>query len=170
MLRSYRGVLPRVASTAYVDPGAHVIGDVTIGERSSVWPTATMRGDIDPIRIGDDTNIQEGTVIHTDHGFPTTIGNRVSVGHSVVLHGCTIEDDALIGMGAILLNGARVGKGAVVAAGALVPEGMEVPAQTVVMGSPAKPRRPVTAEEQARFRKGIEGYVERAATYREQSS
>lgn len=169
MLRSYRGVSPQIASTAYVDPGAHVIGDVVIGERSSVWPTATMRGDIDPIRVGDDTNIQEGTVVHTDHGFPTTIGNRVSVGHSAVLHGCMIEDDALIGIGAIVLNGARIGKGAVVAAGALVPEGMEVPAETLVMGTPAKPRRAVTAEEQARFRRGVEGYAERAAIYREQT-
>jgi len=169
MLRSYRGVSPQIASTAYVDPGAHVIGDVVIGERSSVWPTATMRGDIDPIRVGDDTNIQEGAVVHTDHGFPTTIGNRISVGHSAVLHGCTIEDDALIGIGAIILNGARIGKGAVVAAGSLVTEGMEVPAETLVMGTPAKPRRAVTAEEQTRFRSGVEGYVERAATYREQS-
>jgi carbonic anhydrase/acetyltransferase-like protein (isoleucine patch superfamily) len=169
MVRNYRGIAPQIAATAYIDPGAHVIGDVAIGERSSVWPTATMRGDIEPIRIGEDTNIQEGTVIHTDHGYPTTIGNRVSIGHSAILHGCTIEDDALIGMGAIVLNGARIGSGAVVAAGALVPEGMEVAADTLVMGTPAKPRRAVSAEEKARFRKGIEGYVERAATYRAQS-
>jgi carbonic anhydrase/acetyltransferase-like protein (isoleucine patch superfamily) len=168
MIRPYRGISPQIAPTAYIDPGAHVIGHVTIGERSSVWPAATMRGDIEPIRIGDETNIQEGAVIHTDHGFPTTIGNCVSVGHSAVLHGCTIEDNALIGISAVVLNGARIGKGAVVAAGSLVPEGMEVPADTLVMGTPAKPRRPVSVEEQARFRKGVEGYVERAATYREQ--
>ena len=169
MLRNYRGISPRIAHSAYVDPGAHVIGDVTIGERSSVWPTATMRGDIEPISIGDDTNIQEGTVVHTDRGFPTIVGNCVSVGHSAVLHGCVIEDDALIGIGAVVLNGARIGKGAVVAAGSLVPEGMEVPPQMLVMGTPAKPRRPVNADEQARFRKGVEGYVERASIYREQS-
>jgi len=169
MLRPYRGISPRVAPTAYIDPAAHVIGDVTIGERSSVWPTATMRGDIEPIRVGDDTNIQEGAVLHTDGGFPTVVGNCVSVGHSAVLHGCTVEDDALIGISAVVLNGARIGRGAVVAAGSLVPEGMEVPAGTLVMGTPAKPRRPVSAEEKARFRRGVDGYVERAATYREQA-
>lgn len=169
MLRSYRGISPRIALTAYIDPGAHVIGDVTVGERSSVWPTATMRGDIEPIHIGNETNIQEGVVIHTDRGFPTVVGNCVSVGHSAVLHGCTVEDDALIGISAVVLNGARIGKGAVVAAGSLVPEGMEVSAGTLVMGTPAKPRRPVTLEEQERFRRGVDGYVERASIYLEQS-
>jgi carbonic anhydrase/acetyltransferase-like protein (isoleucine patch superfamily) len=166
MLRSFRGISPRVAPSAYVDPGAHIIGDVVLGERSSVWPGVTLRGDIDPIRVGDETNIQEATVIHTDHGFPTTIGNRVSIGHGALLHGCIIEDDALIGIGAIVLNGARIGAGAVVAAGALVTEGMQVAPETLVMGAPAKPRRAVTAEEQERFRKGVAGYVEKAAIYR----
>src|SRR5690242_19704276 len=123
MLRSYRGISPRVASTAYIDPGAHIIGDVTIGERSSVWPSAALRGDIEPIRVGEETNIQEGSVVHTDVGFPTTVGDRVTVGHMAVLHGCIVEDDALIGIGALVLTGARIGKGAVVAAGAVVPEG-----------------------------------------------
>jgi carbonic anhydrase/acetyltransferase-like protein (isoleucine patch superfamily) len=167
MLRSYRGILPRIAPSAYIDPGAQVIGDVTIGERSSVWPSATLRGDIEPIRVGDETNIQEGTVVHSDWGFPTTIGNRVTAGHLAVLHGCTIEDDAVVGIGALVLTGARIGRGAVVAAGAVVTEGMEIPAETLVMGTPAKPRRTVTAEEQARFRKGVENYVERATTFRE---
>jgi gamma-carbonic anhydrase len=165
MLRSFRGILPRVAPSAYVDPGATVIGDVTIGQRSSVWPAATLRGDNDPIRVGEETNIQDGTVIHTDPGYPVNIGNRVTVGHAAVLHGCTAEDDSLIGIGAIVLNGARIGKGAVVAAGALVPEGMEVAPETLVMGTPARPRRAVSAEEQARFRKGVEHYAERAGIY-----
>jgi carbonic anhydrase/acetyltransferase-like protein (isoleucine patch superfamily) len=169
MIRSYRGITPQIAPSAYVDPGAHVIGDVAIGEHSSVWPTTVLRGDIEPIRIGDETNIQDGTVIHTDHGYPTIIGNRVSVGHSAILHGCTIEDDALIGMGAIVLTGARIGKSAVVAAGALVPEGMEVAADTLVMGAPAKPRRAVNEEEKVRFRSGTENYVERASIYRGQT-
>src|SRR5579862_6940341 len=167
MIRSFRGINPKIAASAYVDPGAHVIGDVEIGERSSVWPCVVLRGDIEPIRVGADTNIQDGTVIHTDRGFPATIGDRVSVGHSVVLHGCTVEADSLIGMGARVLNGARIGRGAVVAAGALVPEGMEVPPDTLVMGSPAKPRRPVSAEEQERFRRGVAGYVERGRLYKE---
>ena len=170
MIRSFRGINPRIADSAYVDPGAHVIGDVEIGERSSVWPCVVLRGDIEPIRVGADTNIQDGTVIHTDRGFPTTIGDRVSVGHSVILHGCTIEEDSLIGMGATVLNGARIGRGAVVAAGALVPEGMEVAPDMLVMGAPAKPRRPVSAEEKERFQKGVGGYVERGQQAKEEAA
>jgi carbonic anhydrase/acetyltransferase-like protein (isoleucine patch superfamily) len=167
MIRSFRGIKPRIAASAYVDPGAHVIGDVELGERSSVWPAAVLRGDIEPIRVGADTNIQDGTVIHTDRGFPATIGDRVSVGHAAVLHGCTVEEDSLIGIGARVLNGARIGHGAVVAAGALVPEGMEVPPDMLVMGAPAKPRRAVSAEEKARFQKGVAGYVERGKQNKE---
>jgi len=159
---------PRIAASAYIDPGAHVIGDVEIGERSSVWPAVVLRGDIEPIRIGVETNIQDGTVIHTDKGFPAIIGDRVSVGHAVVLHGCTVEENSLIGMGARVLNGAKIGRGAVVAAGSLVPEGMEVPPDTLVMGAPAKPRRAVTAEEKARFEKGVAGYMERGKQYKEE--
>jgi carbonic anhydrase/acetyltransferase-like protein (isoleucine patch superfamily) len=159
---------PRIAASAYIDPGAHVIGDVEIGERSSVWPAVVLRGDIEPIRIGVETNIQDGTVVHTDKGFPAIIGDRVSVGHAVVLHGCTVEENSLIGMGARVLNGAKIGRGAVVAAGSLVPEGMEVPPDTLVMGAPAKPRRAVTAEEKARFEKGVAGYMERGKQYKEE--
>jgi len=169
MIRSFRGINPRIAASAYVDPGAHVIGDVEIGERSSVWPCVVLRGDIEPIRVGADTNIQDGTVIHTDRGFPTNIGDRVSVGHSVILHGCTVEEDSLIGMGATVLNGARIGRGAVVAAGSLVPEGMEVAPDMLVMGTPAKPRRPVGAEEKARFEKGVGGHVERGRQAKEEA-
>jgi gamma-carbonic anhydrase len=170
MIRSFRGIKPRIAASAYVDPGAHVIGDVEIGERASIWPCVVLRGDIEPIRIGADTNIQDGTVIHTDRGFPTTIGDRVSVGHSVILHGCTIEEESLIGMGAIVLNGARIGHGAVVAAGSLVPEGMQVAPEMLVMGAPAKPRRPVSPDEKARFEKGVGGYVERGRQAREEAA
>ena len=169
MIRSFRGTKPRIAASAYIDPGAHVIGDVEIGERASIWPCVVLRGDIEPIRVGADTNIQDGTVIHTDGGFPTTIGDRVSVGHSVILHGCTVEEDSLIGMGAIVLTGAKIGRGAVVAAGALVPEGMEVAPDMLVMGAPAKPRRPVTADEKARFEKGVSGYVERGRQAKEEA-
>jgi carbonic anhydrase/acetyltransferase-like protein (isoleucine patch superfamily) len=128
-----------------------------------------LRGDIEPIRVGSDTNIQDGTIIHTDQGFPAIIGDRVSVGHAAVLHGCTVEDDSLIGMGALVLTGARIGRGAVVAAAALVPEGMEVPPDTLVMGAPAKPRRPVSAEEKERFQKGVAGYMERGKQAKEES-
>jgi len=168
MLRSFRGVWPRVARSAYVDPGAAVIGDVTIGERSSVWPSASVRGDIAVIEIGEETNIQDGTVVHTDANYPAVIGNRVTVGHMAVLHGCTVEDEVLIGIGAIVLNGARIGKGAVVASGALVPEGAEIPAGMLAMGVPAKPKRPVTGEEQERFRQGVHNYIARAQEYLEE--
>src|SRR5579872_3923265 len=142
MIRKYRDKSPQVAATAYVDPAANVIGEVTIGARSSVWPATVLRGDIATITVGEETNIQDASVVHTDDGFPAVIGNRVTVGHAAVIHGCILEDDCLIGIGSIVLTGARVGRGAVVAAGALVPEGMQVPEGTLVMGTPAKPRRP----------------------------
>jgi len=166
MLRSFRGIAPRVAASAYIDPSAQLIGDVTVGDRSSIWPNASVRADMGPIVIGSDTSIQDNCALHLDEGFPLTIGSRVTVGHSVTLHGCTVEDDSLIGIGATILNGARIGKGAVVAAGSLVPEMMEVPPSTLVMGVPAKPRRPVTPEEQERFREGVKHYVEKARIYK----
>jgi carbonic anhydrase/acetyltransferase-like protein (isoleucine patch superfamily) len=169
MIRTFRGLTPNVAPSAYVDPGAHLIGDVTIGARASVWPTATLRGDNEPIRIGEETNIQEGCILHTDKGFPVILGERVTVGHAAVIHGAIVEDDGLIGIGALILNGARVGRGAVVAAGTLVPEGMQVEPGMVVMGTPAKPRRPVTAEERERFREGVAHYADRARQFIEEA-
>ena len=169
MIRSFRGNKPKIADSAYVDPGAHVIGDVEIGESSSIWPTAVLRGDLEPIRVGAMTNIQDGSLIHTDRGFPAVIGDRVTVGHAAILHGCIVEDDSLIGIGARVLTGARIGRGAVVAAGALVPEGMEVEPDTLVMGTPAEPRRPVTAEEKVRFERGVAGYAERARQFKEEA-
>ena len=169
MIRSFRGITPSIAVSAYVDASAVLIGDVSVGERSSIWPNVTIRGDVDHIQIGAETSIQDGTVLHCDAGVPLTIGNRVTVGHSAVLHGCTVEDDALIGIGAIVLNQARVGKGAVIAAGSLVPEGAEIPPGMLALGVPAKPRRPVTAEEQARFAKGAQHYVEKTAIYKEET-
>src|SRR5205085_3549040 len=122
MIRAYQRALPRIAESAYIDASAQVIGDVAIGERSSVWPNVSIRGDVNYIRIGDETNIQDNSVLHVDHDlYPCVIGNRVTVGHRVVLHGCEVADEALIGIGAIVLNGAKVGEGAVIAAGALVP-------------------------------------------------
>jgi carbonic anhydrase/acetyltransferase-like protein (isoleucine patch superfamily) len=169
MIRSFRGIKPKIAASAYVDPGAHVIGDVEIGERASIWPTVVLRGDIEPIRVGAETNIQDGAIVHTDKGFPAIIGDRVSVGHAAVLHGCTVGEDSLIGIGACVLTGAKIGRGAVVAAGALVPEGMEVEPDVLVMGTPAKPRRPVTPEEKTRFQKGVGHYVERGQQSKEEA-
>jgi carbonic anhydrase/acetyltransferase-like protein (isoleucine patch superfamily) len=165
MIRSFRGTTPRVAPSAYVDPGAHLIGNVVVGERSSIWPCAVLRGDTDLIQVGDETSIQDGSILHTDEGIQLRIGNRVTVGHAVVLHGCVIEDECLIGIGATVLNNAHIGKGAVIAAGALVPEGMEVPAGMVAMGVPAKIRREVSAEERARFSSGVDHYVGKSQTY-----
>ncbi len=153
MIRAYRGIVPRIAASAYIDQSAQVIGDVVVGERSSIWPNVTARGDVNVIRIGDETNIQDNSVLHCDAGtFPLHIGNRVTVGHLVMLHGCTIEDECLIGIAAVVLNGAKIGKGSVVAAGAVVPEGAEIPPLSMVMGVPAKVKRCVTDEERERFR------------------
>lgn len=166
MIRAWRGTTPRIAASAYIDPSAQLIGDVVIGERSSVWPNATLRGDVNWIRIGDETNVQDNCVLHVDSdGFPLTLGNRVTIGHSVVLHGCTVEDDCVVGIGAIVLNGATIGAGSVIAAGALVTEGMQVPAGSMVMGVPAKLRREVSGDERERFRLNAQHYVELRAVY-----
>jgi carbonic anhydrase/acetyltransferase-like protein (isoleucine patch superfamily) len=168
MIRAYRGVLPKVAASAYVDPSAQIIGDVEIGERSSIWPNAVARGDVNYIRIGTESNVQDNSVLHVEHDlYPLTIGDRVTVGHAVVLHGCVVEDDCLIGIGAIILNGARIGAGSVIAAGALVPERMEIPPGSMVMGIPAKVKRQVTGEEKERFRINAQNYVRSCEIYRQ---
>ena len=169
MIRPYRGVYPTVAPSAYIDQAATVIGDVTFGERSSIWPSAVARGDVNRIVIGDETNIQDGSVLHGElDRYPVILGNRVTVGHMACLHGCVIEDDVLIGIGAIVLNGARVGHGSVIAAGALVPEGMEIPPDSMVMGTPAKVRRQVTPEEKARFAENAQRYIRYRQDFRDE--
>lgn len=148
MLRAYKGVLPRVAAGAYVDESAQVIGDVEVGAESSVWMNVVVRGDVHRIRIGRRTNVQDGTIVHVMRDTnPTTIGDEVTIGHGAVVHGCTIRDRVLVGMGAIILNGVVVGSDSIVAAGTLLPEGMEVPPRSLVMGSPGKVRRPLTDDE-----------------------
>ena len=160
MLRPFRSVLPRVNPSAYVDQSAQVIGDVEIGDESSVWMNVVIRGDVNTIRIGDRTNIQDGTVIHVMRGtHPTRIGNEVTVGHAAILHGCTIHDRVLIGMGAILLNGVEIGEDSIVAAGTLLPEGASVPARSLVMGSPGRVKRPLRDDEVASIRQYAERYV-----------
>ncbi len=169
MIRSFCGVRPAIAQSAYVDPRAEVIGDVQIGERSTVWPCAVLRGDANSIRIGEDTSIQDNCVLHGDFGeLPVSVGSRVTVGHSAVLHGCVIEDDCLIGIGAIVLSGARVGRGSVVAAGALVREGGAVPPNCLVVGMPARVVRAVTDEEKERFQANWRYYVETGQAYRKE--
>jgi len=150
--------MPRVHPTAYIDSSAQVIGDVEIGEESSVWMAVVIRGDVNRIRIGRRSNVQDGTVVHVmKDTHATTIGDEVTIGHAAVIHGCTVEDRCLIGMGTILLNGARIGEGSIVAAGTLVVEGMEVPPQSLVMGSPGKVKRALTDAEVA----GIQTYADR---------
>ena len=163
MLRPYRGVLPRVHPSAFIDQSAQVIGDVEIGEESSIWMCAVLRGDVHAIRVGRRTNIQDGTIVHVMTGtHPTTIGDHVTIGHGAIVHGCTIESQCLIGMGAILLNGAHVGAGSVVAAGALIVENMRVPPKSLVMGSPGKVRRLLTHAEIV----DIQTYAARYVAYR----
>ena len=148
MLRRFRDVLPTVDPSAFVDESAQVIGDVHVGPESSVWMNVVIRGDVNAIRIGARTNVQDGTVVHVQSGtHPTTIGDEVTIGHGAIVHGCTIEDRCLIGMGAILLNGVRVGTGSIVAAGSLLPEGFQVPPRSLVMESPARVRRQLTDAE-----------------------
>ena len=163
VLRAYRGVSPRVHPTAFIDDSAQVIGDVDIGEESSVWMCAVLRGDVHWIRVGRRSNVQDGAIVHAMTGtHPTTIGDDVTIGHGAIVHGCTIDNGCLIGMGAIVLNGAHVGAGAMVAAGTLLVEDMKVPPRSLVMGNPGKVRRLLTQREVD----GIQLYADRYVGYR----
>jgi carbonic anhydrase/acetyltransferase-like protein (isoleucine patch superfamily) len=142
------------------------MGDVTLDAEASVWYHAVIRGDMAPISIGAQSNIQDGTIVHVDEGIPCTVGRRVGVGHRAILHGCTIEDDCLIGMGSVLLNGVRIGTGSVVAAGAVIPEGVVVPPGSLVMGVPGRIVRPVDAALRERSKGTWAHYVEAARQHR----
>ena len=160
MLRSYRGTAPRVHDSVFIDESAQVIGDVTIGEESSIWMNAVVRGDVHWIRIGRRSNVQDGTVVHVMNGtHPTAIGDDVTIGHAAVVHGCTIGHRVLIGMGAILLNGATVGEDSIVAAGTLITEETVIPPRSLVMGSPGRVRRQLTDGEVASILQFSERYV-----------
>ena len=163
MLRPHRGRLPRVHPTAYIDDSAQVIGDVEIGEESSVWMCVVIRGDVHRIAIGRRSNVQDGTIVHVmkdEHA--TIIGDDVTIGHAAVVHGCTIENRCLIGMRATLLNGVHVGAGSIVAAGTLLTEGVRIPPRSLVMGSPGKVKRELTDAEVAE----IQMYADRYVAYR----
>ena len=164
MLRPYKGIWPKLGDGVYVDEAAQVIGDVELGDHASVWMNAVVRGDVHSIRIGAYSNIQDCCVVHVFKDLhPTVLADHVTVGHSVTLHGCRIDSYCLIGMGATILNGAHVGERSIIAAGTLVPEGMEIPPGSLVMGLPAKVRRPVTDEE----RESIAGYASNYFDYKE---
>ena len=158
--------MTKIHPSAFIAPTASVMGDVTLGEDASVWYSAVVRGDMAPIVIGAQSNIQDGTIVHVDDGVPCTVGRRVGVGHRVILHGCTVEDDCLIAMGSVLLNRVIIGTGSVVAAGAVVPEGMQVPPRSLVMGIPGRIVRQVDAALAERVAATWTHYVEEARAHR----
>jgi len=155
-----------IGREAWVAPNATLTGRVTLGARASVWFGCVLRGDLEPIVIGDETNVQDLTVVHVDRGCPAVVGNRVTIGHRAVIHGCSIEDDAVIGMGAVVLSGSRVGRGALVAAGAVVREGFDVPPGAIAVGVPAVIRGEVGPDLRERFREGLASYLRLASRYR----
>lgn len=163
---SYKGIYPKLHQTVFIVESAIIIGDVEIGEYSSVWFNAVIRGDVNYIRIGYRTNIQDLCMLHvTKDTRPLILGNEITVGHSVTLHGCTIKDRCLIGMGATILDGAVVGEDCIIGAGALVTEGSVIPPGTLAIGFPAKPRRDLTDAERARIKQSAQNYIDYARTY-----
>ena len=151
---------------AWVAPNATLAGRVTLGAAASVWFGCVLRGDVEPVAIGSQSNVQDLTIVHVDRGFPAVVGRRVTIGHRAVIHGCTVDDDAVIGIGAVLLSGSRVGRGALVAAGAVVREGFEVPPGAIAAGVPAVIRGEVDVALRRRFEDGVQSYLRLAARYR----
>ena len=157
---------PQVPASAYVAAEASLIGQVTLGERASVWFGAVARGDNEPITIGTESNVQEGAVLHADPGYPLTIGAHVTVGHQVMLHGCTIGDGSLIGIQAVVMNGAVIGRESIVGAGAIVTEGKRFPERSLILGAPAKVVRELTEADLKNLAAAADGYVQRASVFR----
>ena len=169
-LYTFENSIPEINETSFVAPNASLIGRVKIGENSSVWFNTVLRGDMETITIGHEANIQDLSMGHADPGFPLILGNRVTIGHHCVLHGCKIGDDCLIGMGAIIMNGVRIGRGSIIGAGAVLLEGMEIPEFSMVIGSPAKIKKTYDESILDNIRKSAKIYVKRSITYREKSS
>lgn len=165
MIREFCNIKPEIDPTSYIHKTAEVIGKVKIGKEVSIWPGAVLRGDVEQIIIGDKTNIQDGVLIHTDYGFPTTIGKNVVVGHGVIIHGCKIGNDCLIGMGAIILNGTVVEDNCIIGAGSVVTENTRVNSGKLALGVPAKIVRDLREEEILQIRKGVEHYIEKIKEY-----
>jgi carbonic anhydrase/acetyltransferase-like protein (isoleucine patch superfamily) len=166
-LEIFRGFKPAVAEGVFIAPGARVIGRVSIGRGSSIWHNAVVRGDVDSITIGEETNIQDNATIHVDRGSPAEIGNRVTVGHNAVLHGCIVEDEVLVGIGAIVLSGAVIGRGSLVGAGALVPSGVVIPPRSLVVGIPGRVVRELADDELPVARGNYRRYCDLAREYLE---
>lgn len=165
MSYTFNGKAPQLHQSVYVAPGAQLIGDIVLEEDTTVWFNAVLRGDNEQIKIGKGSNIQDGAVVHVDPGFPVTVGKNVTVGHNVILHGCTIEDGAMIGMGATILNGAIIGKGSLVAAGAVVGEGKVIDPGVLVAGVPSKVIKTLSEENIKRMQKGAFSYIEKGKLY-----
>jgi len=168
VLYRIHGQEPEVASSAWIAPSAQVMGQVQVGEEASIWFNTVVRGDSDRIVIGPGTNVQDGTVIHCDPGYPALIGSEVTIGHACIIHGCQIGDQSLIGMGSVILNGAKIGARCLVAAGSLVTEGKEFPDGSVIMGRPARAVRSLTEEDIERLRRGAEVYRQKARLYKQE--
>jgi len=169
MIRPIQGTFPRLAPSCFVHEAAEVIGMVEIGAEGSVWPGAVVRADTERIRIGARSNVQDGVVMHSDPGFPCVVGQRVTIGHQACLHGCSVDDATLVGIGAIVLNGASIGSGSILGAGALVPEGAEIPPGVLAVGVPATVRRTTTVAEREDLIAQAGRYVDLIQVHREGS-
>jgi carbonic anhydrase/acetyltransferase-like protein (isoleucine patch superfamily) len=166
MRRSFQKDVPRIHSTAFIHDSAEIIGRVIIHKNASIWPMVVLRGDLEPITIGENSNVQDATVMHTTRKIPVVLGKGVTIGHSAVVHGAKIGDHCLIGMGAILLDGSVIGKECLLGAGALVPEGMKVPPRSLVVGVPGRVKRTITAKERRLLHQRAKDYIRYAAAHR----
>jgi len=170
MLRSYQGIAPTVPASCYVDESAQVIGDVVLGENSSIWMNAVVRGDVHSIRIGANSNVQDCSVLHgMRNQYSVTVGDWVTVGHNVTLHGCVVEHRCLIGMGSVILNNARIGKGSIVAAGCVIPENMVIEPYSLVAGVPGKVKKKLTEEDQQSILRYAQNYLDYTAIYKRET-
>jgi carbonic anhydrase/acetyltransferase-like protein (isoleucine patch superfamily) len=166
MIRSYQGRLPQIPASCYVDISAQVTGDVTLGEHSSVWMNAVLRGDVNSIRVGANSNVQDCAVLHGQRNlYPVIVGDWVTIGHNATVHGCVVEDECLIGMGVTILNNSRIGEGSIIAAGAVVPEHTVVPPRTLWAGVPAKLRRELGDKDRALIREYAQNYLDYVEIY-----
>lgn len=166
MIRNYYEKLPKIAQNVFVAESADIIGDVEIKDGSSIWYGAVLRGDINKISIGNNVNVQDGCVLHSDKEYPTIIGNDVTIGHNAIVHGATIGDRCLIGMGAVILNGAKIGDDCIIAAGSIVTQGKEIPSKSLVLGTPAKIVREISYEEIEHIKQSAINYRELAEAYK----